>query len=69
MMINKQIKRKKLLDQGVRLLMSQGYHATGVNEIVKSVQIPKGSFYSYFDSKEAFAAEAITHYIEPFFNY
>lgn len=65
-MTSKQIKREKLLDQGVHLLMSQGYHATGVNEIVKSVQIPKGSFYSYFESKEAFAAEAITHYIEPF---
>lgn len=66
MTTKKQIKREKLLDQGVHLLMTQGYHATGVNEIVKSVQIPKGSFYSYFDSKEAFAAEAIKHYIEPF---
>lgn len=66
MTTKKQIKREKLLDQGVHLLMTQGYHATGVNEIVKSVHIPKGSFYSYFDSKEAFAAEAIKHYIEPF---
>jgi TetR/AcrR family transcriptional repressor of nem operon len=66
MTISRQIKREKLLDQGVHLLISQGYHATSVNEIVTSVQIPKGSFYSYFDSKEAFAAEAITHYIEPF---
>ncbi len=34
------------------------------NELALAVQVPKGSFYSYFDSKEAFAAEAITHYIE-----
>lgn len=66
MTTNKKFKREKLLDEGVRLLMKQGYHATGVNEIVKNVQIPKGSFYSYFESKEAFAAESITHYIEPF---
>ena len=66
MMMNKQIKRINLLDQGVHLLMTQGYHATGVNEIVKAVHVPKGSFYSYFASKEAFAAEAITHYIDPF---
>ncbi len=46
--------------------MSQGYHATGINEIVNAVQVPKGSFYSYFDSKEEFAAQAISHYIEPF---
>ena len=59
-------KRTKLLDQGVYLLMNQGYHATGINEIVSAVHVPKGSFYSYFDSKENFAAQAISHYIEPF---
>jgi len=59
-------KRIKLLEQGVYLLTTQGYHATGINEIVKAVQVPKGSFYSYFKSKEDFAAQAISHYIEPF---
>ena len=63
---NKQIKREKLLDQGVHMLMTQGYHGTGIKEILDTVQIPKGSFYNYFASKEEFAAEAITHYIEPF---
>jgi len=63
---NKQIKREKLLDQGVKMLMDQGYHGTGLKEILDVVQIPKGSFYNYFGSKEKFAAEAITHYIEPF---
>ncbi len=48
------------------MLMTQGYHGTGIKEILDIVQIPKGSFYNYFASKEAFAAEAITHYIEPF---
>lgn len=65
-MIDKSSKRAKLLDQGVYLLMNQGYHATGINEIVNAVHVPKGSFYSYFDSKENFAAQAISHYIEPF---
>jgi len=65
-MINKLSKREKLLDQGVYLLMNQGYHATGINEIVNAVHVPKGSFYSYFESKENFAAQAICHYIEPF---
>jgi TetR/AcrR family transcriptional repressor of nem operon len=60
------IKRDKLLDQGVGLLLEKGYHAIGLKELLASVQIPKGSFYTYFDSKEHFAAEAINHYIEPF---
>jgi len=63
---NKQLKRDKLLDQGVHMLLTKGYHGTGIKEILDIVQVPKGSFYNYFSSKEAFAAEAINHYIEPF---
>ncbi len=66
LLASKQIKREKLLDQGVQMLMDQGYHGTGLKEILDVVKIPKGSFYNYFGSKELFAAEAITHYIEPF---
>jgi len=58
--------RENLLNQGVILLMQQGYHGTGLKEILDAVQIPKGSFYNYFGSKENFAAETIQHYINPF---
>jgi len=58
--------RGKLLDQGVTLLMEQGYHGTGVQELVQGVGVPKGSFYNYFPSKEAFSAEVVKHYIDPF---
>lgn len=46
--------------------MERGYHGTGLKEILDSVQIPKGSFYNYFGSKEEFGAEVVGHYIEPF---
>ena len=62
----KQINRENLLSQGVTLLMQQGYHGTGLKEILDAVRIPKGSFYNYFGSKENFAAEVIQHYINPF---
>jgi TetR/AcrR family transcriptional repressor of nem operon len=62
----KQTNKDNLLSQGVQLLMQQGYHGTGLKEILDAVQIPKGSFYNYFSSKESFAAEAIQHYIAPF---
>ncbi len=65
-MDKKEIKKIKVLDEGVRLFMKHGYHGTGVKEILDNVKIPKGSFYAYFDSKEDFLASAITHYIEPF---
>jgi TetR/AcrR family transcriptional repressor of nem operon len=62
----KQINRENLLNQGVALLMEQGYHGTGLKAILDAVKIPKGSFYNYFDSKESFGAEVIQHYIDPF---
>ena len=64
--MKKQANREKLLQQGVTLLMEQGYHGTGIKEILDKVKIPKGSFYHYFSSKEQFGAEAIDFYIEPF---
>jgi TetR/AcrR family transcriptional repressor of nem operon len=38
--------REKLLDEGVLLLMEQGYHGTGLQELVQNVGVPKGSFYN-----------------------
>lgn len=64
--LDKQLKREQLLEQGVSLLMAGGYHGTGLKKILDTVQIPKGSFYHYFASKEAFGAEVVTYYIEPF---
>lgn len=60
--------RETFLEQGVMLLMDQGYHGTGIQELVQRVGVPKGSFYNYFESKEAFSAEVVRHYIEPFIN-
>ncbi len=64
--LSKQQKREQLLECGVALLMKQGYHGTGLNEILARVKVPKGSFYNYFASKEEFGAEVIVHYIQPF---
>ena len=62
----KEFKREQILNQGIQLMMMHGYHGTGVKLLLDTVNVPKGSFYSYFDSKENFTAEAIAHYIEPF---
>mgnify|MGYP000005144548 FL=1 len=67
-MKQKQINKHNLLDEGVALLMRQGYHGTGLKEILEAVYIPKGTFYNYFGSKENFAAEVIVHYITPYLN-
>lgn len=64
--VAKTLTKEKLLDKGVSLLMEQGYHGTGLQDVLTSVGVPKGSFYNYFSSKEEFGADVIRHYIEPF---
>jgi TetR/AcrR family transcriptional regulator, transcriptional repressor for nem operon len=54
--------RSRLLKRGADLICSRGFNATGVQEITAAANVPKGSFYNYFDSKEAFAVEILTEY-------
>lgn len=54
--------RELLLRTGVELLTEQGFSATGIDQILRRVGVPKGSFYNYFKSKEAFGAELIERY-------
>lgn len=56
--------REAILAEGITLLSEQGYNGTGLKEILDTVKVPKGSFYNYFESKEAFAAEIIEHYMD-----
>lgn len=51
-----------LLEKGMEILWSKGYNGTSVNDIVKAADVPKGSFYFYFDSKEDFTVKAIDKY-------
>ncbi len=53
------MKKEHLLDSGIDVMKGQGYNGTSVKDIVDAAGVPKGSFYNYFDSKEAFAIEAI----------
>ncbi|RUO46169.1 TetR family transcriptional regulator [Pseudidiomarina aquimaris] len=54
--------RQQLVRAGVELLTEAGYSSTGLDAILKRVQIPKGSFYHYFKSKEAFGEALIANY-------
>ncbi len=54
--------REALLRTGVEILTEKGFSATGIDEILRRVGVPKGSFYHYFDSKEAFGSELIDRY-------
>lgn len=45
-------------------MLAKSYHAVGIQEILAEVEVPKGSFYHYFESKEAFGVAIIEYYGE-----
>ena len=58
--------RDALIRCGMELLTEQGFGNTGLDQILKKVNVPKGSFYHYFENKEAFAYVVLESYNEYF---
>jgi TetR/AcrR family transcriptional regulator, transcriptional repressor for nem operon len=56
--------RDHLISTGLRVLHAQGFHASGVQDIVEAAAVPKGTFYTHFESKEQFGAEVLGRYWE-----
>ncbi|MDR5866080.1 acrylate utilization transcriptional regulator AcuR [Halomonas koreensis] len=54
--------RAALIRSGVEVLTEHGFTASGIDGILKRVGVPKGSFYYYFASKEAFGQAVMDHY-------
>ena len=53
---------ERVLEEGDRLFRTQGYHATGVDEILKNTEFPRSSFYYHFNSKEGFGIRTLAFY-------
>ncbi|OLO07189.1 TetR family transcriptional regulator [Salinicola sp. MH3R3-1] len=54
--------KTQILDIAQSTMGSRGFSAVGLNEILKAAQVPKGSFYHYFESKEAFGVALLERY-------
>jgi TetR/AcrR family transcriptional regulator, transcriptional repressor for nem operon len=54
--------RTALVRAGVELLTEQGFVSTGIDQVLKTVGVPKGSFYHYFASKDDFGFAVIHAY-------
>ena len=52
-----------ILDVGRSLIGAQGFTALGLTQLLKVADIPKGSFYHYFASKEAFGCSLLQQYL------
>ncbi|MFT2098405.1 TetR/AcrR family transcriptional regulator [Marinomonas sp. 2405UD66-6] len=60
--------RESLLRAGMQILTETGFMNSGIDPILKSVGVPKGSFYHYFSSKEAFGIAVLERYSRYFEN-
>ena len=52
-----------IVQVGLDLVLSRGFNATGVEAIQKQANVPKGSFYNFFSSKEEFALAIIDKFV------
>lgn len=59
-----EIAKANLIQTAATLFWKYGYHATGINEILKEAKVSKGSFYFYFNGKEDLARATIDFYEE-----
>jgi TetR/AcrR family transcriptional repressor of nem operon len=58
--------RDDLLAAAQRIFAAKGYAAVGINEVLTAVGVPKGSFYHYFSSKDAFGEAVLSRYFEEY---
>lgn len=58
--------RTKILATGQRIMGGKGFSAVGLNEVLTAAGVPKGSFYHYFGSKDAFGEALLEDYFEDY---
>jgi TetR/AcrR family transcriptional regulator, transcriptional repressor for nem operon len=56
--------RQQIIDTAKNIMLGKGFAAVGLNEILTQANVPKGSFYHYFKSKEQFGDALLEDYLE-----
>jgi len=58
--------KQALIRAGTEICTEQGFQVTGIEEVLKRVGVPKGSFYHFFSSKHEFGEAVIENYAQYF---
>lgn len=58
--------RQQILTTAQNIILGKGFAAVGLNEILKTAGVPKGSFYHYFESKEHFGTSMLENYFDQY---
>ena len=54
--------RRSILDAAQQIMSRKGFSAVGINEVLSAAGVPKGSFYHFFGSKDAFGEAMMRAY-------
>ena len=60
--VKKQGTREKLIHAGLQHVLLHGWAGTGIDAVLRSCKVPKGSFYHYFASKEVYGFALLDSY-------
>jgi AcrR family transcriptional regulator len=55
----REARRAQILESALRVFAEKGYHAASVTDLVDAAGVARGTFYLYFDSKEAIFLELL----------
>ena len=55
--------KNEIIDLGKTVFRTNGLNKTGVNMIIEKAELPKGSFYNFFESKEDYARQVLNSYV------
>ena len=55
----REARRAQILESALRVFAEKGYHAASVSDLVDAAGVARGTFYLYFDSKEAIFLELL----------
>lgn len=65
-MIERKNARQHILAVAQQIVGGKGFSAVGLNEVLHAAQVPKGSFYHHFASKEAFGEALLEDYFKSY---
>jgi TetR/AcrR family transcriptional repressor of nem operon len=51
--------KDEIIQAGLEIIHTRGFNGTGIEAILKQANVPKGSFYNFFSSKEEFGLAVI----------
>ena len=54
--------RDRIIETGAKIIHRKGFNHTGIQEILNAANVPKGSFYNYFKSKDEFGLQIIDYF-------